>query len=382
VKCLSLWTKELDGGSSLKLLAAGFGTIWSLRGYRLMSEAIRDFLPDVVHVHNIFPLFSPSIYYAASNAGVPVVQTIHNYRLACANALLLRNEKPCTDCVGGFPWPGLRHRCFGNSLPRTAAVTAMNVFHRWLGTFEKKIHAYIALTPFSKGIWERAGISGTRIFVKPNFHFDSGKPLTLRLPQIVYAGEISRAKGVHLLLQAWKDLGPTCHSLLLMGDGPDRGTLEHEYADSPRIVWLGAQPRAKVIEQIAMSRCLVLPSLAYENFSMSVLEALAAGTPVIVPEHGSFPSIVSNGREGFLFTPADVHSLLTALSVVIGASEQEWLLWSQNARSKYLAELTADLNYAQLMVIYQKAREYFEITVIHEREGKQAAPLSVDTEKL
>src|SRR5229473_6942307 len=163
VEQLFAWTKELDGASAIRLFSAGLGTVWSFRGYSMMKKAIARFSPDIIHVHNSFPLLSPSIFWAADSAAVPTVQTIHNFRFACAGATLLRNEKPCQDCVGRFPWPALRHRCYQDSLPATSAVVAMNVFHKLLGTFVNKVHAYIALNEFSKEIMLRAGLPQSRV---------------------------------------------------------------------------------------------------------------------------------------------------------------------------------------------------------------------------
>jgi glycosyltransferase involved in cell wall biosynthesis len=359
VERLSVWTRELEGASLFRIVSAGFGTVWSVRGYRLMRDALARFSPDIVHVHNVFPLLSPSIYWAAARGGIPVVQTVHNYRLACANAILLRNERPCTDCVGHFPWTALVYRCHGSSFFRTAAVTSMNVFHRWIGTFRNKIHAYIAMTDFSKELLERAGLPGDRVFVKPNFVSDPGRLAKLRSRQFVYAGEISRAKGVHLLLAAWTQLASDGFKLVMVGEGPDRAALEHLYASARNVVWTGVQPRQKVIDQIATSRWLVLPSLAYENCSMAVLEAFSAGTPVVAPNHGSFAAIVSDRKEGMLFSPGDVASLASTLRAAVCACEAEWMVWSGHARSKFLRELTAEANYSQLMRVYQKAREHF-----------------------
>jgi glycosyltransferase involved in cell wall biosynthesis len=357
VERLSVWTGELDGASFFRICTAGFGTVWSFRGYRLLRDAIARFSPDIVHVHNVFPLLSPSIYWAASHGGVPTVQTMHNYRLACANAILLRNEEPCTECVGQFPWAAMVHRCYGSSFVRTAAVTAMNVFHRWIGTFENKIQAYIAMTDFSKELLKRAGLPCDKIFVKPNFASDSRRLVQLRRSQIVYVGEISRAKGVHLLLAAWTQLVPPEFKLVMLGDGPDRDALLRRYANVPNVVWMGTLAREEVIEQIALSKWLVLPSLAYENCSMTVLEAFSVGTPVIVPNHGSFTAFVSDRREGILFSPGDATSLASTLRAAVCASEADWMVWSGHARNKFLRELTEEASYAQLMRIYEKARE-------------------------
>jgi glycosyltransferase involved in cell wall biosynthesis len=354
------WTKELDVASALRLFAAGFGTVWSFRGYSMMKKAIARFSPDIVHVHNTFPLLSPSVFWAADRAGVPAVQTLHNYRLTCANSLLLREDLGCQECVGHFPWPGLRHRCLGSSFSRTAAVTSMNVIHRWLGTFQTKVHAYIVLTAFSKEIQVRGGLPRERIHIKPNFSPATVMLRSPRLRRFVFAGSIAHFKGVHLLLEAWARLASAGHQLMMIGDGPDRAELEQRFAAHENIVWCGNQPREKVLDLISESRWLVLPSLAYENFPMSVLEALAAGTPVIVPNHGAFAAMVSDGVQGLQFSAGDADSLATTLQAALEASEGAWMQWSANARNKHLSEYSARSNYAQLMAIYEEAAKCFQ----------------------
>jgi glycosyltransferase involved in cell wall biosynthesis len=360
VEQMFAWTKELDGASAMRLFSAGLGTVWSFRGYSMMNKAIARFSPDIVHVHNTFPLLSPSVFWAADRAGVPVVQTLHNYRLTCANSLLLRDERPCQECVGHFPWPAFRHRCFGASFLRTAAVTSMNLIHRWMGTYRNKVHAFIVLTEFSREIQARSGLPRERIHVKPNFSSAAVQLMAPRVRRFIFAGIIARFKGVHLLLEAWTRVASAGHQLLMVGDGPDRVELERRFAAQANIVWLGKQSRQEVMDLIAGSRWLVLPSLVYENFPMSVLEALSAGTPVIVPNHGAFAAMVSDGVEGLMFSAGDADSLSTALQAALDASEGAWIQWSVNGRDKHLSAYSARNNYAQLMSIYQEAAGTFQ----------------------
>lgn len=360
VERFSAWTRELDNAGPLRLLAAGFAAVWSPGSYSAMKRATGRYKPDLVHVHNDFPLLSPSIFWACSRAAVPVVQTLHNYRIACANALLLRGERPCEDCVGHFPWPALRHRCYGLSLSRTAALVARNVLHRSLGTYQHKVHAFIALTEFSKQVFLRAGLPANRVFVKPNFLSSPAALLLPRLPRMAFSGWMTRAKGVHLLLRAWNEIRPAGWQLLLIGDGPERAGLQRESAANPGILWCDSQPRDRVIELAAASRYAVVPSLAYENLPMAVLEALSVGTPVIAPEHGAFPGIISNNHEGLLFSPGDSTSLENALRAALAAPESVWNQWSSNARSRFLREYTSKANYTQLMAIYDQAIACFQ----------------------
>jgi glycosyltransferase involved in cell wall biosynthesis len=360
VERLSAWTSELEGASAFRLIGAGFGAVWSSRGYSAAKAAISRFSPDILHAHNTFPLLSPSVFWAANQAGVPVVQTIHNYRLTCAGSLLLRDNQPCQDCVGHFPWPALRHRCYGSSFFRTAAVTAKNVAHRGLGTFESKVQAYVALTEFSRDVLVRAGLPPERIFVKPNFTPAGTLPRSPRRPRMVFVGSMARSKGPHLLLDAWARLAPAGHQLSMVGDGPERAELEGRYAANSSIVWHGFQSRNKVMEWVAASQWLVLPSLAYESCPMAVLEAFSVGTPVIVPNHGSFADLVSHGQEGLLFSAGDAASLTLALRAALQAGEGEWRLWSAHALCKHRNAFTEEVNYRRLMFIYQEAIEAFQ----------------------
>ena len=377
VDCLSVWTGELNGAGVARLLAAALGTTWSFRGYSAVKKAIRRHSPDILHVHNTFPLLSPSIFWAAAHEGVPVVQTLHNFRLTCANALLLRKGEPCQKCVGHFPWPALRHRCYRQSFWQTVAVASTNVVHRWLSTFQTKVHAYIALTEFSREILVRSGLPHDRIFVKPNFNLDPGAPVNSRRPRIVFAGEITRPKGVHLLLEAWSSLAPAGYQLMMLGDGPDRAELERRHSGDSGVLWCGVQSREKVIETVGTSRWLVLPSLAYENFPMSVLEALSVGTPVIVPDHGAFAAMVSDTKEGLFFSPREATSLARTLRRALHATETDWAQWSSNARDRYLREYTDQANYPQLMSIYRQAAMCFQATrtqATRTRSTKAVAP--------
>lgn len=354
VELLTASTGELEDTSILQLAAAGLGTVWSFRGYSLMKKAIERFSPDLVHVHNTFPLLSPSVYWAAHQLNVPVVQTLHNFRFTCANAHLLRDDKACESCVGRSPWPALRYRCFHQSLSQTSAVVAMNMVHRWLGTYENLIAGYIALTEFSRTVLVRAGLPEAKTFVKPNFVPTRMTSDLVRHSQMAFVGAISRAKGAHLLLQAWSRIMPTDSNLVLIGDGPDRVKLQQEYASNPTISWYGVLPHEEVLQTLSESQFLVLPSLCYENFPLVLLEAWSVGTPVVVPDHGAFPSLVSHCQQGMLFSSGDVESLAITLTQALETRDDVWTQWSQSARKKYLAHYTQDANYEQLMYIYSR----------------------------
>ncbi len=360
VERLIVSTTELKGAGPLRMASAALGAVWSVRGYSVLKKAVAAFSPDVIHVHNPFPLLSPSIFWAAKDAGVPIVQTLHNFRITCANALLFRDGKSCQQCVGRFPWPALQHRCYRGSMAQTAIVACMNVVHRWIGTFTSRVDAYIVLAEFSKEIALRSGLPEEKVFVKPNFVVKQAEISRQRKPQAIFVGRLYREKGVHLLLDAWKmaqSAGriPADGRLIVMGDGPERSSLEQQYRSDSGIVWCGVQPPDRVMEAVATSRMLAIPSLCYENCPMVVLEAFSAGTPVIAPDHGPFPAMVSHQKNGLLFTPGDIPTLADALAIGMSAEENTWLDWSEAARTKYLADYTEQLGYERLITIYKQA---------------------------
>jgi glycosyltransferase involved in cell wall biosynthesis len=242
----------------------------------------------------------------------------------------------------------------------------MNAVHRRLGTYTKRVDAHIALAEFSKAILVRSGLPQDRVFVKPNFVPAQWEPGEYRKPQLIFVGRISREKGIHLLLQAWslaRNTGRISseNSLVVIGEGPDRVCLEQQFGAGSGIVWLGTQPNERVMDAIATSRLLSLPSLCYENCPMVLLEAFSVGTPVIAPDHGPLPEMVSHDTNGLLFPWGDVSSLAAALSAGMNASSAVWSAWSRNARSKYLAEYTEKLSYERLLKIYRQAVRHFKL---------------------
>jgi len=339
--------------------------LWSYDCYKKIREVIRRFAPDVVHVHNTFPLLSPSVFWAARRAGVPTVLTLHNFRHTCANAVLLRDDRPCEDCVGRFPWSALRYRCYANSTARTAVVAAMNTLHRMLGTYTQKIDVLIALNDFNRQIFVRSGLPDAKLRVKPNFVPTQTLRNTPRLADVLFVGSLSRHKGLHLLLEAWRRTAPRSYQLLIVGDGPEREQLMAQFADVPGVKWCGHLTHSEVLDRMASSRILVLPTLAYENCPMVILEAFSVATPVIVPNHGSLRSFVRHRQEGLIFRAGDPDALTEALREAIHATEAVWRGWSQQAQRAHARDYSEAVNYESLLSIYQN--------IIQERPARRTA---------
>jgi glycosyltransferase involved in cell wall biosynthesis len=329
-------------------------SIWSREVYREAQTLLRRARPDILHCTNTFPLISPSIYYAARSEGVPVVQSLHNYRLFCANSLLLRNHQVCEACLGKMTmWRGVWHGCYRNSRPGSAAVAALAALHRLAGTWTRVVSRYIALSEFSKAKFVAGGLPAGRIAVKPNFVAPDPGPGSGGNGGAVFVGRLSVEKGVEVLLQAWQRLG-TRVALSIIGDGPLAGKVRAAADANPAIRWLGPQTVEQVLAALGGALCLVLPSLCYENCPKVLLESFAKGTPAIVSRRGALAELVDEGRTGWFFPPGNPEALAdTVLSLSCHPSQ---LAQSRAAaRRQYQSKYAADDNYRALMAVYRKA---------------------------
>lgn len=325
-------------------------TFWNRASYRAARSLIRSSKAQIVHCHNTFPLVSPSIYWAAEHEHVPVVQTIHNYRLLCAAATLWRDGRPCEDCLRlRSIAPAIRHRCYRGSLAATAVLTGMVETHSALGTWQHRVTRYIALTQFMRRKLAEGGIPDSRIAVKPNFSVAAGATATPSKGYFLFVGRLAPEKGLDLLLRAWTALPRV--PLRIAGEGPELDTLRRSVEPFPQVSLLGQVPRASLPDLLAGAVCLIVPSTWYEGFPMVIVEAFAAGIPVLAANHGSLAEIVSDHLTGRLFQPGDPADL---------AAKAAWFLdhpveagaMRQAARREYDARYTPETNYARLISIY------------------------------
>lgn len=313
------------------------------------GQRIAAVRPDVVHVHNFFPLLTPAIYDASREHGVPVVQTLHNYRLICAGALLLRNGVVCEKCVGRSPYWGVAHRCYRGSVPGSLAVAHMIDTHRRRGTWSRKVDRYIALTEFAKRKLVEGGLPGDRISIKANFAADLGEPAFAGRHGAFFAGRLSIEKGVRELIEAWKGLD---YPLRVAGDGP---LAEELYAKvSGNVTFLGWIDAAAIRREMAAAAFLVAPSTYYEAFPLTLAEAFASGLPAVVSGMGSPEEIVWHGETGIHVRPNDPQSLRAAVRDLIARPEKIERM-GRFARKTYVMRYSPDVNYRELMAIYERA---------------------------
>jgi glycosyltransferase involved in cell wall biosynthesis len=342
---------ETDHMGAVRLAAA---TVWNRTQFRRIRSVIRAFRPHVVHVHNTLPLISPSVYGAAHAEAVPVVQTLHNYRLVCPSALLFREGRPCELCIGrSVPWPGIRYACYRGSRAASGAVATMVSTHRALGTYTRLVHRYIALTPGARARFIAGGLPEGRVVVKPNFVDDPTDPGAGDGGYALFVGRLSEEKGVRELIEAWHNGGGGMR-LRVVGDGPLMDLARQASAHMRAIEVLGRASPTGVRSHMRGATILVVPSTCYESFPMTIVEAFASGTPVVASGHGAMAEIVDDGRTGLHFAPGDAADLARKLAWV-DSHPAEIKGMRVAARREFEEKYLASQNYALLQDIYAQA---------------------------
>jgi glycosyltransferase involved in cell wall biosynthesis len=333
---------------------AALGTVYSPSAKRRLAERIASFRPDLVHVFNFFPLLSPSIHYACREASVPVVQKLSNFRLICPNALLMREGRACEDCVGKLiPWPGIVHACYRDSPTGSTVVATMLAAHRFLGTWDKAVDAYIARTNFSRGKLIEGGLPARKIAIIPSFASDYGASGDGNGRFALFAGRLSSEKGITTLLSALDRLNGLPLRVKVAGDGPLRQEVTRRM-DGGRVEYLGALPRQEVQVLMRQAAFLVYPSVCYENFPLSIVEAFSSGVPVVASGIGAMAEIIEDGRTGLHFRVGDPEDLATKIEWV-AAHPAEMKRMRREARAEYLLKYTAERNYQLLAELYDRA---------------------------
>jgi glycosyltransferase involved in cell wall biosynthesis len=345
--------KRIDHIGRLPLAA---GTMWNHGTYRRVSRLLREERIGLIHLHNTFPLISPSIYYAARRTGVPVVQTLHNYRLLCPDAKLMRNGQCCEDCLGlPLAWPGMLRGCYQHSRSATAVTALMTGAHKLLGTWSRCIDRYIALTEFARRKFIQGGLPASRIAVKPNFVDPDPGPGTGQGGYGLFVGRLAPEKGISTLIAAWERLQGRV-PLRVIGNGPLSEMVREAAARNPSIHWMGALPPTEVMRQMQNARFLVCPSVWYESFGLIIVEAFSAGLPVIASNLGAMAELVEHERTGLLFAPGNDEELASRVMWALGHSSHLDNMRSE-ARREYEERYTAVRNYQILMSIYRDATD-------------------------
>jgi glycosyltransferase involved in cell wall biosynthesis len=341
----------IERRSRLELAAL---TLWSAPAYRELRVLFRETRPHVVHFHNTFPLISPAAYYAARREGIPVVQTLHNYRWFCCNAVFFIDGKVCQACLGrAVPWRGVVKRCYRGSHVASAGVAAMIGTHKALGTWRNAIDTYIALSQASRAKLIEGGLDARRIVVKPNFVYPDPGEGPGGGGYGLFVGRFSAEKGLLTLLRAWQN--PALRqSLKIIGTGPMSAEVEAAAAGNPNIELLGQCPPDVVYDTLGRADLLIVPSECFETFGRVVAEAFAKGTPVLAADIGGLSEIIADGENGLLFTPGDADDLAEKAHRLL-ADPTRLQQMRRRARAAFERNYTVEANHAQLISIYRNA---------------------------
>lgn len=348
VEAFSVTNNDLQDGSPIKL---AMQTLWNSEAASQVSDVARRSKAEIVHFHNTFPMLSPAVYSAARQTGAATVQTLHNYRLLCANALLYRDGHICRECVGRMPLPAVIHRCYRDSLGASGVAAALQVAHRMRGTYQRDIDAYIALTDFARETVVQAGIvPEKRIHVVANALASDPGPGTGG-EGALFVGRLDPAKGIRTMLSAWETMGRTI-PLTIIGDGPMADEVKAAAERIPGVSWLGRCPRDEVLAAMKQARCLIFPSEWYEGLPMTIIEAFAVGLPVIGSQIGSITELIEPGVTGERFNPGDHQSLIDAVQRFLAGDDRAM---RTACRTMFLESYTGEQHVMNLRNVYSSA---------------------------
>jgi glycosyltransferase involved in cell wall biosynthesis len=329
-------------------------TIFSRRTYREIRALVMRERPDVAHVHNVFPLISPSVYWALKDSGVPVIQTVHNFRFLCPNALFYTHGRICERCKYGNTLHAVRWKCYRQSYILSGLYAFTIGLHRRAGTFNL-IDQFIALTEFTaQKLVESRLTTQDKISVLGNFLPDplpAPGSFDKREPYVVYLGRLSPEKGVEILLDAVTGLPDL--RVKIAGDGPQTGVLQTiaRQQGLQQVEFLGRVAGEEKWGLLRHATAVVVPSVCYEAFPFVVLESLAAGTPVVASNLGSLPYVVEDGKSGLLFRAGDSQDLREKLAWLV-QHPSEALQMGRYGRQVVEKRFSASAHYEELMQIY------------------------------
>lgn len=346
---------EVDDGNPFAAARTAMGLRWSRRSFRELSELIRRERPDVAHFHNTFPLISASGYAACRVYGVPVVQTLHNYRTVCAAAIFYRDGAVCELCKPGAHWPAVRHRCYRGSTAASLLV-ASSLWRNWKsGVYLNLVDRFVVLTRFAATRLAAAGVPPDRIVIKPNFVEIASSEARMPGDYAVFAGRLSPEKGLRTLLDAWRELADV--PLKILGDGPLMAELaERCRRESLNVQLLGMLPRDQVLATVAGAQLQVVPSECFEGLPMAAVEAFGCGIPVVAARIGSLEEMIVPDENGLFFEAGNGRDLAKQVRRLRSDAPLRTRI-GRGARDRYLAMYTPQRSLEALLGLYGRLTE-------------------------
>jgi len=347
---------DIEQWSALRKAALPGQIVWSRNVRRELRARLRSDRPDVVHIHNTFPLLSPSVLYACRDESVPVVITVHNYRMMCAGGSFFRAGSICRDCVSGSSLQAVRHGCYKDSRLATAPVALANAVHR--RAWRTLVSAYIFISAAQRDLLAELDLPPDRVFVRHNLIPWHPVPQAGHEHSVLYAGRLDEAKGIRVLMAAWdtylREAGDDPLRLVIAGTGVLRAEVEAWAGSRPSVRLAGHVSDAEASDLMSRSRAVILPSIWAEPFGLVAVEAMAAGTPCIASDHVALPELITHGVDGTLVPPGDQQALAAAIADV-QARPGGYAGYGLAARETYQKRFDPDQNVDQLLGIYRYA---------------------------
>lgn len=353
VETFTVDNREILDNTTAEKISLAKSTVWSYKSNNQIYKILSETEPHIVHVHNTLPLLSPSIFHACNKARVPVVHTLHNYRLICPSNTLFREGKVCEKCVSGTLINSVQHGCYRNSRVQTAVVAAMLQYHRWMKTWTRSINGYIALSEFQKMKVAALGIPKSKIYLKPNFIESTPKMVdSIKFGSYyLFVGRLIDEKGIALLIEGYEKSGSR-YPLVITGPGYLREFVSRTTAKNDQIKYVGVQSKEEVLEWMKGAIALLFPSVWHECSPMSILEAYSCSLPVVCSRLGALPDMVSHKKTGYIIPQTTAQSLSEAL-LWVERNKQYWLSLKKNMTKNIKPIYFQDLNYRTLIGIYK-----------------------------
>lgn len=350
------YTVHNDAVDALSGLQLAKAILWNSDVCQELRKIVRQERPQVVHFHNTFPLISPAAYHAIRDEGIPVVQTLHNYRLFCLNGCFFRDGHVCEDCFGKtMPWPGVVHACYRSNYLASGGTAAMLTLHRALRTWKDKVNVFIAYSRFAQEKFIEGGLPAEKMAFKTNFLSPVPSPGEGDGDYALFVGRLTPEKGLRTLISAWKQLGSRL-ALKIVGDGPLAPEVAEAAAHIPGIAYLGWQTPKEVSQLMSQAYALVFPSEWYETFGRVGMEALAVGTPLVAADIGAVAELVDHQKTGMLFRAGDAEDLVKQVRWMLEHPDKLAHM-RLDARIDFENKYMPERNYQELIGIYERAAQ-------------------------
>ena len=327
-------------------------SIWNIRAAKKILQKIKEFQPDVVHVHNWHFALGPLVFREINYLNIPIVHTIHNYRLLCPSSILLHQGKLFTESLQqAFPWQAVYNKVYRSSVILTFWLAFVVWFHKKIGTWSK-IDSFICLTPFAAELFQQSNFGGLkeRFTVKPNFR--TAPTFDIKIEKgshFLFVGRLSEEKGIDVLLESFKELP---FLIKIAGEGPLKELVEEASREFSNISYLGSLSSEKVVIELQKTQALIFPSVWYEGMPMTIIEALSVSTPIIASNLGAMSSLISSGQNGFHFEPGNVNDLKEKINKFNMLSESIKKQMGSNAFKSYKENYSPELQQEYFDAIY------------------------------